>query len=209
MINNPSILREAVVVLSAVIYWGGVIINVYRVRRNIGGSPNLMKYRSLKEKLLSFGWFIVIGGWIGQPLLINKYGGVMMFSFLNPLLRSEGIILGILLALFGYAGTLLCYSALGDSWRLGVNKKKKTVLVKQGIYRFIRHPIYSFQIVILIGMACLLPTLFSLMIFLIHLACISIMAVDEETYFIKTHGPEYEEYFSSTGRFFPKWKSRN
>jgi protein-S-isoprenylcysteine O-methyltransferase Ste14 len=204
--NNPLLFREIAVVVSAVIYWGGVIINVYRVRSHIGRSPNLIKRKDFKEVLLLSGWFFVIGGWTGQPLLLNRYGGVTVFSLMDPLLSPEGIALGIVLAVCGYAGTLWCYSTLGDSWRLGINGKSKTELVKRGAYRLVRHPIYSFQIVILIGMACLLPTIFSVMILLIHYACISIMAFDEEAYLMDTHGPEYLDYFSRTGRFIPRLK---
>lgn len=205
--NDVLSLRKAIVLLSALIYWGGVIINLYRVRKHIGKSPNLMKYKSLKEKLLSLGWFIVIAGWAGQPLIIENYESVF-FAFTNALYISSGLIIGLALALSGYAGTLWCYKTLGDSWRLGVDSKAKTVLVNQGIYRYVRHPIYLFQIIILIGMAWLLPTPFSFALLLIHFICISVMAMDEESYLVKTHGDEYRRYFLGTGRFLPKLKKR-
>ncbi len=207
--NGGLFLRETIVLLSALIYWGGVIVNLYRVRRHVGKSPNLMKYKSLKEKLLFSGWFIVIAGWMVQPLIIESYSHMTFFSFINALYVPFGLVNGLVLALAGYAGTLWCYRTLGDSWRLGVDSKVKTVLVNQGIYRVVRHPIYLFQIIILIGMTWLLPTPFSLLILLIHFICISIMTRDEEAYLMKTHGPEYLEYFAGTGRFLPKWKSRN
>lgn len=207
MSDKPSIMREAVVMISALIYWGGVVINVYRIRSNIGGSPNLMKFRTLKEKLLSLGWFIIIGGWLGQPIVIQYFRQTILFSYVEPLFIPAGAVIGILLAFAGYAGTLWCYALIGNSWRLGVNRKVKTVLVKQGIYRFVRHPIYSLQIVILVGMVCLLPTLFSLIILIIHYACVSIMTHDEEAYLIDTHGAGYREYLLNTGRFFPKLRS--
>ncbi len=206
--NDGLYLRGTIVFLSALIYWGGVLVNLYRVRRHIGKSPNLMKYRSLKEKLLFLGWFIVIAGWTVQPLIIGSYHSAFL-SFINVLYIPLGLTIGLALALTGYAGTLWCYKTLGNSWRLGVDSKAKTVLVNQGIYRRVRHPIYLFQIIILIGVAWLLPTPFSLAILLIHFICISIMAMDEEAYLMKTHGSEYREYFFSTGRFLPKLKSRN
>lgn len=202
--NDGLFLREAIVFLSALIYWGGVMINVYRVRGHIGKSPNLMKYKSLKEKLLFLGWSIVIAGWAGQPLIIGSYGHMAFISFINVIYIPFGLTIGLALALTGYAGTLWCYKTLGDSWRLGVDSKTKTVLVNQGIYKHVRHPIYLFQIVILIGVAWLLPTPLSLAILLIHFICISVMAMEEEAYLMKTHGPEYREYFFSTGRFLPR-----
>ncbi len=205
MASNQLALRQIVVFISAVLYWGGVIIHAYRIRKHIGRSPNL-KPRNLKESLLWSGWFFVIAGWIGQPLIIEKYKDLMIFSFVTPLSLPSGIPVGILLALCGYVGTLWCYSALGDSWRIGLDKSEKTSLIKHGPYRFIRHPIYLFQIIILIGMTSLLPTPFSFMILLTHFVSVVTKALDEEAYLITTHGFEYQGYLSRTGRFLPKWK---
>jgi hypothetical protein len=207
--ESDFIFRTTAVFLSALIYWGGVVINVYRVRRHIGRSPNLMKYRSLKERLLFLGWSFIILGWIVQPLIIDGYRSNAFFAVPGPLLHPGGTVIGILLALGGYAGTLWCYTSLGDSWRLGVNGKVRTVLVREGIYAQVRHPIYLFQIIILMGMVCLLPSLFSFFILAVHYLCIGVMARDEEAYLVEVHGSEYEEYLLRTGRFFPGFRSRS
>jgi len=197
-------LRQTVVLLSAVIYWGGVMINAWRVRRHIGRSPDL-KPKTFKERLLWTSWLVIISGWAGQPFLIGRFPDSLLFSFMEGMpLRSAGIVNGILLILSGYAGTLWCYRALGDSWRIGVNRKERTALIQDGPYRFVRHPIYLFQAIMLIGVTWLLPTLFSLIILLIHIISIHVKAMDEEAYLIKTHGDEYTGYFSGTGRFLPK-----
>jgi protein-S-isoprenylcysteine O-methyltransferase Ste14 len=197
-------LRQLVVFLTGVIYWGGVVLNVYRVRRHIGRSPNLIKPKGLKQMLLLSGWFLIIGGWIVQPLLIKEQGNSALVSFMPFLFHTSGFFFGILLAVSGYAGTLLCYKILGNSWRLGVNNKTKTDLVQEGPYRFVRHPIYLFQIIILLGMLLLLPTPLSLLISIVHFVCILRMALDEESYLLHTHGTVYGDYYAKTGRFLPK-----
>jgi protein-S-isoprenylcysteine O-methyltransferase Ste14 len=201
--------RTTAVFLTALIYWGGVVINVYRVRRQIGSSPNLMKYRNLKERLLFLGWTFIILGWIVQPLIIEGHRSNAFFAVPGLLLHPGGAVMGILFALGGYAGTLRCYTELGNSWRLGVNRKARTVLVREGIYGQVRHPIYLFQIIILMGMTCLIPSLFSFSILVVHYLCIGVMARDEEAYLTEVHGSEYEEYLLRTGRFFPGFRSRS
>lgn len=205
--ESDSTFRTLAVLLSALIYWGGVVINVYRVKRHTGSSPNLMKYRSWKERLLLLGWSFIIAGWIVQPLVIGKFGSVTVFAIPGLLLHPGGAVVGTMLMVAGYVGTLWCYRTLGNSWRLGVNRKAKTVLVREGIYARVRHPIYLFQIIVLYGMACLLPTLFSCSIAAVHYLCIRVMARDEETYLTDIHGPEYQEYLLRTGRFFPGFRS--
>jgi protein-S-isoprenylcysteine O-methyltransferase Ste14 len=203
MSGNNLFVREGIVVFSALIYWTGVLIHARRIRRNIGKPPNI-KPRGIKENILWLGWFFVIVGWIGQPFIIRNHGNAFLFSFINVLYHPHGIIFGALIALSGHAGTLWCYAVLGDNWRIGINRKEKTALITNGPYKFVRHPIYLFQIIILIGMVFLLPTTFSFIILLIHIACVVMKALDEEAYLKNIHGHEYRTYLSRTGMLLPR-----
>jgi protein-S-isoprenylcysteine O-methyltransferase Ste14 len=194
---DEMLVRRAVVSASAVVYWGGVAIQARRIRKRIGKTPNL-KPRTPKEKILWLGWALMILGWLVQPLVIPR-----TFLF-NPLVNSLTLVLGVALIILGYAATLWCYASMGDMWRIGVNRKEKTTLVTRGPYRVIRHPIYGFQVVMLIGAALLLPTFFSLLIIAIHFVCVQFKAADEENYLLGVHGETYREYLKRTGRLFPK-----
>ena len=104
----------------------------------------------------------------------------------------------------GYAGTLWCYTVMGSAWRMGVNRSERTALVTRGPFQFVRHPIYLCQIVMLVGVAFLLPTLVSITILVIHTLFCLIKAADEEDHLRTVLGDEYRDYLSRTGRFFPK-----
>ena len=202
MVAESLFIRKSVVLGFAFIYWIGVLIQVYRVRKRIGRSPNVRPH-GVKEKLLWGGWLFVIAGWIGQPLLIGSDPSPF-FSLVPFLMRPVIMFLGILLMMGGYGGTLGCYAALGDAWRMGIRKGEKTVLVRKGPYRFVRHPIYLFQTLMLVGALLLLPTSFSFLLFGIHLLCVYLKAFDEEAYLLTVHGSEYRDYLSHTGRLLPK-----
>jgi len=206
MKTNTLCIRQSIVFVSAVVYWGGVMIHARRIHKHIGRSPNI-KPAGLKENLLWLGWFLVIAGWIGQALIISRHAESIIFFLPTSILRPSGIFIGLLIALGGYAGTLWCYSVIGDSWRIGINKSERTALVKDGPYCLIRHPIYIFQMMILIGMMILLPTLLSLLILLVHIVCVIIKAFDEERHLERIYEVEYHDYFDRTGRFFPKFNS--
>ena len=199
--------RRAIVFGSAVIYWAGVWVQARRVRKRIGRSPNV-KPRGLKEKLLWAGWFLVIVAWLAQPFLAGNHPVLSGVGIFPSLVLPVGLALGILLTAAGYAGTLWCYGSMGDAWRMGVNRKEKTTLVTRGPYQFVRHPIYLFQIVILVGVVLLLPTLLSVLVFFTHLACVLTKAADEESYLLTVQGEEYCDYLSRTGRWLPKWRGR-
>ena len=199
---DPFWLRKGLVIASALIYWVGVFNQIRRVRKHIGRSPNV-RPRGRKEKVLWFGWFLVVAGWLTQPLVIGKLNG-SLFSLIPVLMDPIGLLLGLLVMLGSYAGTLWCYDALGDAWRLGIRRREKNALVKNGPYRYVRHPIYLFQVAMLLGGVLLLPTPFSFILLFVHLLCVVIKAVDEEAYLLRVHGSEYQAYLSGTGRLLPK-----
>ena len=204
MASEELPLRRIIVCASGLIYWGGVWIQARRVRKRIGRSPNL-KPRGLKEKILWFGWFAVIAVWIGQPFLTGEKVSQPVWSLSPALLNPWSLAFGFMLAVLGYAGTLWCYHAMGNTWRIGINAKEKTTLVRSGPYRRVRHPIYLFQIVMLAGAALLLPTPASVFILALHGICVLIKATDEERYLTTVHGDAYRDYVSATGRLFPRF----
>ncbi len=198
MTPDEFILRRVCVAAAALIYWGGVAIHARRIRKRIGKSANL-KPRSPKEKLLWAGWAFMILGWLLQPFFLFD-AKHLASSCLTPATLAGGLALIVL----GYAATLWCYASMGDMWRIGVNRQEKTALVTRGPYRAIRHPIYGFQIVMLVGSALLLPTIFSLVILAVHFFCVQAKAADEEAYLLGVHGETYRAYLNRTGRLFPK-----
>lgn len=195
--------RRAIVSGSGIIYWIGVWILARRVRKQIGRSPNL-KPRGAKEKILWIGWILVVLVWVGQATVVRTESDWPGVVFHPALLKLPLLVAGIVLVVGGYTGTLWCYAAMGNTWRIGVNKSEKTTLIERGPYRAIRHPIYAFQLVMLAGAALLLPTTFSFAILGLHLSCALIKAVDEENYLKTVHGQAYVDYMARTGRLLPK-----
>jgi protein-S-isoprenylcysteine O-methyltransferase Ste14 len=203
MSETEFIARRAIVFVSALVYWAGVMVQARRIRKQIGRSPNV-KPRGRKEKALWLGWFAVIVVWLGQPFWVQRDSSPGILHVTPGLLNWLTFATGLALVLAGYAATLWCYAVMGDAWRMGINKKEKNSLVTQGPYRAVRHPIYLFQIVMLTGVALLLPTAVSLVALILHSVCVLIKAIDEEVYLRGVHGQQYDDYLSRTGRLFPR-----
>jgi protein-S-isoprenylcysteine O-methyltransferase Ste14 len=199
---DDFLLRRLVVLTGVLVYWIGVYVQARRVRKQIGRSPN-MKPRTPKEKVLWLGWMLVVGGWIAIPFLAGRTKCGPLFPFF-PLADPLATALGIAFTILGYVCTLWCYAAMGSAWRICVNPKEKNNLVTSGPYRRMRHPIYSFQIVMLLGAVLLLPTLFTVLILAVHVVCTLIKAMDEEAYLLTVHGDAYRTFMAHTGRLFPK-----
>jgi protein-S-isoprenylcysteine O-methyltransferase Ste14 len=207
MATDGLFVNRAVVLGSGVVYWAGVWVQSRRIRRRIGRSTN-SRPKGTREQLLWAGWFIVVAGWLALPFLPAPgkalTGAVIVPSLVHPVCSG----LGILMIVAGYLGTLWCYAAMGTAWRMGINRSEKTELVARGPYRFLRHPIYLFQVIMVVAIALLLPSVLALLLLVIHVICVRTKAADEEAYLLSAKGNAYEVYCASAGRWFPRFGKR-
>ncbi len=196
-------LRRLVVFGSALVYWAGVVVQTRRIRKRTGRSANPLP-RGVKEQLLWLGWVGVVAVWFALPFIARPLAGFAPIAIDSSLAGRAGLGLGLACVVLGYAGTLWCYAIMGDTWRMGVDHSETTQLVTQGPYRVVRHPIYGLQLLMLIGVALLLPTWLSFGILPVHYLCAWIKARDEETYLGTVHGDAYRAYVQRTGRLWPR-----
>jgi protein-S-isoprenylcysteine O-methyltransferase Ste14 len=66
--------------------------------------------------------------------------------------------LGCLLTILGVAGTFYCRHQLGRFWTAETTLKKDHQVMDQGIYGTIRHPIYTFAILLYLGLGLVFAT---------------------------------------------------
>ncbi|MCU1636903.1 MAG: isoprenylcysteine carboxyl methyltransferase [Cryobacterium sp.] len=114
-------------------------------------------------------------------------------------------------ALFGIALTVLTQSAMGDSWRIGVDDTERTKLVINGPFAVVRNPIFSAMLLTGAGLALMAPNAVSLAGWLALFVAVNLQVrLVEEPYLLDTHTDAYVAYASRTGRFLPRiGRSRN
>jgi protein-S-isoprenylcysteine O-methyltransferase Ste14 len=154
--------------------------------------------------------------------LLGLVGGVgfvvaMVGGLIAPLLQLLGVVspvrsldnqwdkaAGIALAVCGLAATLYAQLDMGDSWRVGVDTREKTTLVRTGAFRLIRNPIFAAMLVFTLGETLLAPNLIGIAVFVIFLLAIEIsVRTVEEPHLRETHGDAYRDYTANVGRFVP------
>jgi protein-S-isoprenylcysteine O-methyltransferase Ste14 len=199
---DELMIRRALVLASVLIYWGGVWVQARRVRRHIGRTPSVAPH-GLKERVLWAGWSLVVLGWMALAFVIQPATSIVLLQLQTALLHPAGLAVGVALVVAGYAGTLWCYSAMGDHWRMGLDHQDTNALVTNGPYSVVRHPIYLFQMLMLAGATALLPSPLPVLILLVHLACVWVKATDEEAHLTRLHGDIYRAYQARTGRLLP------
>jgi protein-S-isoprenylcysteine O-methyltransferase Ste14 len=126
---------------------------------------------------------------------------------LAPIAAFEGSfaqLAGVVLAVGGTIATVTAQWAMGDAWRVGVDRSQRTVLVTSGPFSLVRNPIFAAMIPTFAGIVLLTPSVVA--IAGLGLLVISLelqIRLVEEPYLGQVHGRAYLDYTARVGRFIP------
>ena len=96
------------------------------------------------------------------------------------------------------------HADLGTNWSITLEVRANHALVTEGVYRRMRHPMYSALLVYSIGQALVLPNWFAGPSYLVAMALIVATRLGpEERMMLEEFGAQYEAYRSRTKRLVP------
>jgi protein-S-isoprenylcysteine O-methyltransferase Ste14 len=149
-------------------------------------------------------------------LVIKLFGLVLWFSpliyLLNPAwmtwskaglpdaARWAGVVIGIVCALSVY----WLFSSIGTGITPVSATRKEHKLVTHGIYKYIRHPLYTFGSTLFVALGMMADNWFIALAGVLAFIVMAIRTPKEEANLIAKFGDEYREYMKRTGRFLPK-----
>jgi protein-S-isoprenylcysteine O-methyltransferase Ste14 len=143
-------------------------------------------------------WFSIIGYLIYPPLLAwSKVG-------LPDWIRWVGVGIGFICAFFIY----WLFSSIGSNISPTVETRKEHKLVTHGIYRWVRHPLYSVGTLLFLSFAMMADSWFIAAMAILAFILLAIRLPNEEAHLIEKFGDEYREYMKSTGAFLPKFQEQ-
>ena len=100
------------------------------------------------------------------------------------------------------------HTDLGQNWSVSLELRENRELVTAGIYRRIRHPMYSSIWLWALAQAMLLPNWFAgWSVVPAFTAMYFLRNPREERLMCEKFGDQYRAYMRQTGRLFPRWKS--
>ena len=194
---NENIFR----ILAALILFTGVGISIYsrhkadrvsgeKLSRNADGTPMMMFIRI-------FGLVL----WL-SPLayLINPVWMAWSKIGLPEWVRWLGVGIGILCVF----GIYWLFSSIGSGITPVSATRKEHKLSTDGIYKYIRHPLYTIGSSFIISFGMMADNWFIILMGTLAFIAMAIRTPKEEANLIEKFGDEYREYMKRTGRFLPK-----
>jgi protein-S-isoprenylcysteine O-methyltransferase Ste14 len=112
---------------------------------------------------------------------------------------------GLTLTALGVGTSIWARLSLGANWSGVVTLKKEHELVRRGLYRWIRHPIYTGILIGVIGTAMIRGQMRGWLGFVIVWLTFYFKARREERFLRQEFGERFEEHTKNTGMFLPKW----
>lgn len=195
---NENIFR----ILAALILFTGVGISIYfrrkadrdsgeKLSRNADGTPMMMFIRI-------FGLAL----WL-SPLvyLINPAWMAWAKIGLPEWIRWLGVGLGLLCV----AGIYWLFSSIGSGITPVSATRKEHKLATNGIYRWVRHPLYSIGSTFIMSFGVIADIWLIILFGMLAFIAMAIRTPKEEANLIEKFGDEYREYMKKTGRFLPKF----
>src|SRR5882757_7033901 len=183
-------------------YWASVIVMVFKTKKEVGKAANFLPPEPI-GRVLRVLWYPLVGVWIAYPM-------VYAFSrrqprFARPLIGFHTVTwIAMVVALLAFVATLVCWKKMGKSWRMGIDPNETTELVVQGPYAYVRHPIYTLSIILMLCTMLILPSPIMLAAGSLHIIFLIWEATREERYLTHVHGEPYALYCSRVGRFIPR-----
>ena len=110
---------------------------------------------------------------------------------------------GVALSIAGIPLFFWAHHALGKSWSIEVVIKEQHTLVTSGPYRWVRHPMYTAALVLVLGSFLIMANWFIGITLLPISVVTAAKAGKEEQILIEKFGDEYRAYMQRTGRFLP------
>ncbi len=194
---NENIFR----ILAALILFTGMGISSFfrskadresgeKISRNVDGTPMMTAIR--------------IGGvilWVSPFVyLINPQWMAWSKLGLPEWARWLGVGIGILSTF----GIYWLFSSIGNGITPTSATRKEHKLITNGIYRYIRHPLYTFGASMFVSFGMMADSWYIAALGVLTFIIMAIRTPKEEANLIEKFGDEYREYMKRTGRFFPK-----
>ena len=189
---NPWI-AKAVVIAATVV--------MLAIRAPHGRRSRSVKVAKSHKTPLETGLLVLAWGGFFIPLI---WVASSAFRFANYPLRTGPLVAGVMCFVIGLWLFYRSHADLGTNWSITLEVREGHRLITQGVYRGVRHPMYSALLLYSVGQALVIPNwvagLSNLVAFVVLFA---LRVAAEERMMAQHFGNEYAAYTTRTKRLIP------
>ena len=191
-------MATAVAVLFALGFYGIMAWALRRTQRLAGRTPlAFLRYGNVEMKISAVAMFAF-------PAVLVASTRRPDVAWLRPVVDEQSFIASAaLLFAAGLALQFAALRALGKAFRIGIDPEQRDPLVREGPYRFLRHPIYAAFIAYYAGAWLLQPNVLFGIVTPVAILRIIYQANREERILLQRYGAAYAAYARTTSRFIP------
>lgn len=154
---------------------------------------------------------------IAMILLLRTGGSILWLSIIGyliypPVLAWSKVDFPALVRWIGVGTGFICvlliywlFSSIGTNISPTVSTRKEHKLVTRGIYRWVRHPLYSVGTLLFLSFAIIASNWFIAAMAGLSFILLAVRLPNEEAHLIEKFGDEYRKYMKTTGAFLPKF----
>lgn len=186
-------LGKVIILASSIVM---VIIRAPHGQRSRGVKVAKSRRGALETLLLTFAWiaFFVPLFWVATPV----------FAFADYPLHAVPLLAGVACLAVGLWLFARSHADLGTNWSITLEVREKHRLVTQGIYRTLRHPMYSSLLLYALGQALVVPNWVAGPSYGVAMALLFAFRLGpEERMMLDEFGKDYEAYMGRTKRLIP------
>jgi protein-S-isoprenylcysteine O-methyltransferase Ste14 len=144
---------------------------------------------------------------IGSIILPALYLFTSWLAFADYQLPNVILWCGLVVMIFALWLFWRAHVDLGLNWSITLEMRKEHELIERGVYRRIRHPMYSAIFLFAIAQAFLLQNWLAGWAGFVTFALLYLVRTPREEKMMREFfGEKYEDYMRRSGRLWPRWK---
>ena len=156
------------------------------------------------QRILGIAVVTIINVWVAILLVYILHPEIEFLSYPLNLILFNSLpvrILGVSVIFLGMAMYIAAWNALSNYWRIGQDSGYEGKLIRKGIYRISRNPMYLFYDLYFVGTFLINGAFVFLILAVLLIITLHYLIKEEEESLKQTHGESFAEYAANTSRY--------
>jgi protein-S-isoprenylcysteine O-methyltransferase Ste14 len=187
----------------ALVYLGLVFgLPSYRVYKKTGKNPYVFGNSDSAHDYAGMQMRIMIAATLLSIIIYSFFDE--FYQFLVPIgyIETHDVKLaGVILMMVSLCWIIIAQINMGHSWRIGFNTNDAAPLIRSGVFRISRNPVFLGMFVTQTGFFLVMPNVATLLILSQVYQLLQVQVRLEEEYLSSMHGDEYKDYCKHTRRW--------